>query len=78
MKLYFKKQLILNLIIYKNMHLSLLLKDVNIRTFLLKKKKLQKEHYNRSLVEKELKEQGIYLSSMKNRKKCTDQCNTSS
>ena len=78
MKLYFKKQLILNLIIYKNMHLSLLLKDVNIRTFLLKKKKLQKEHFNRSLVEKELKEQGIYLSSMKNRKKCTDQCNTSS
>ena len=39
-------------------------------------KKLQKEHFNNSLVEKELKEQGIYFSSMKKRKKSTDQCNT--
>ena len=38
------------------------------------KKDLQKEHFNQSLVKEQLKKQGIFLSLMEKRKKCTDQC----
>ena len=37
-------------------------------------KGLQKDHFNQSLVKEELKKNGIFLSSMQKRKKCTDEC----
>ena len=39
-----------------------------------KKKKLQKEHFNRTFVKEELKKKGIFLSLMQKQKKCTDEC----
>ena len=38
------------------------------------KKKLQKEHFNRTFVKEELKKKGIFLSLMQKQKKCTDEC----